>query len=171
IVEVVSLTQDDEARARQLQEQIAIRSPEGEVGKQRGAAEVMALMERDDLAGDLLLCEAGAVLAVAREQGIPAERFAVWTVEGEEERGEREEESGEREVVYGMWSEENKTDTDTRAVRSKIQNRVPWGESKIVELDRETASSIDTLVERGLGRDAADVVRRAVRGLMAALED
>jgi hypothetical protein len=138
LVEVVSLTQEDEALARQLAAEMAALGATAHPG----SAEALALMSRADLAATLFLSEDEAALALARQRGVPARRFAA--------------------LIANESGEESSPPAPPTALPRRTLPRT-------IEVDEETAALLDALLAQGVGEDASEVVRRAVRGLAAAL--
>lgn len=139
-IEVVSLTQEGEVLAQQLAE--SMRALDG--AEHRAAAEAMALMRRPDLGATLFLCNDEAALSIAVARGIPARRLDAFL-----DRVPRATPS-----------------TPRPNAAPPLRRDAPLG---TVELDEESRALIEALMERGVGKDAREVIHRALRGLAAAL--
>lgn len=180
IMEVVSLTQPDEALAHLLGEEIAALSVARHAGLHRGEAEALALMERADLAPEGLLCDDAAAQQRARERGVPVQGFAalVATVRGEEAarrvRALRCPHEPD-EMVNGPAEVAPPPRPPAPNVKPSLPDEGPedpfsQDATLLVEVDEETAALLTLLVSRGIGDDPGEVIRRAVRGLASALD-
>jgi predicted nucleic acid-binding protein len=180
IMEVVSLTQQDEALVLQLGEELATRSTSRKATAHRGEAEALALMERGDLAPQLFLCDDGAAQQVARERGIPVQGFLALVA------GLRGDDAAARVRAARLLHEPDEVPDGYHQPSAPPASALPAPKppsfnaepntpladdgSLLVEIDEETATLLSLLVERGIGRDPGEIVRRAVRGLASALD-
>jgi predicted nucleic acid-binding protein len=180
IMEVVSLTQQDETLALQLGEELATLSTSRNASTHRGEAEALALMERGDLAPQLFLCDDGAAQQVARERGIPVQGFLALVA------GLRGDDAAARVRAARLLHEPDEVPDGYRQPaappppappapkppRLDVDSNPPLTNdgSLLVEIDEETAALLSLLVERGIGSDPGEIVRRAVRGLASALD-
>jgi predicted nucleic acid-binding protein len=174
IMEVVSLTQQDEALALQLGEELAALSTSRKASTHRGEAEALALMERGDLTPQLFLCDDGAAQQVAHARGIPVQGFLALVA------GLRGDDAAARVRAARLLHDGYRRPTAPpppaapapKPPRLDAEPNTPFVDdgSLLVEIDEETAALLSLLVERGIGSDPGEIVRRAVRGLASALD-
>jgi predicted nucleic acid-binding protein len=171
MIEVVSLTEADEELAGQLSEQIAAASKVSSTAAHRGEAEAIALMARGDLSPAFFLCDDAVAVQVARERDIP-----VQTLEGLVASLRGEAAGASVRAVPRRHEPDEKVAARLAPVTSAATAPAPPSAPPVrrdlpatVELDEEMAALVGALMDHGLTRDPQEVVKRALRGLAAAL--
>jgi predicted nucleic acid-binding protein len=175
MIEVVSLTEADEALADQLSEQIAAASVVSSASAHRGEAEAIALMARADLSPAFLLCDDAPAIRVARAHDVPVQTLEGLLVSlrgeaaGAAARSAPRRHEPEEEVAARLAPV---MPPESRAGAAPVPVSAPPMKRDLpatVVLDEEMAALVVDLMEHGLGRDPQEVIKRALRGVAAAL--